>query len=532
MEKSSGNRYYQNANLLQPSSNSSTGELSQEGIELNVESAAFNSYSYIASNSINSLSSAVYLPSSAIAKESSLSNSTYGYITQRSSEMLNTSMSSGIKEWLYSNNNTVTSSSSMMVKNSEPEVGTPFGLVAMKLNNELNGLVDYIFTEDTVRVYDIIIDTLSLERLNSAPKNEEYETAHLVFEGDTISNIQMRYKGSLGAWKGCTEGDPRSKVGAKTCLKLPIKLKFNTAEDPKRMFYGLKKLQFHHMGHYNDQMKERLVYWLHREVGNPAPRAVHVLVKINGQLQGLYTLVEQIDSQFTRIRWEHNEGNIYKNIVPYQNFITDVNMLNSALKTNEEPPIDHFVWSQLENELDAVESQDTIVNVITKWTDPKTLVSTVLLSMILDHWDSPFVKGANNAYWYADPIVKKMYPIPWDMDDVRFTNKYEGVISNAIKCNSSRSDKLTKHWLCFEDETLRALHLIKNGLDKAQLQLEIWENQVSPIHQKLANELPGEYPESGALTYSEWQQALSGLKRSVTENGEMVSRIFDDYLLR
>ena len=84
----------------------------------------------------------------------------------------------------------------------------------------------------------------------------------LTFEGETVSPVGVRYKGSVGAWVGCVAGGTLLEPdGAKTCTKLSMKVKINW-EDSSRTFWGVKKLQFHSMNLDPTQMNDRLGYWL------------------------------------------------------------------------------------------------------------------------------------------------------------------------------------------------------------------------------------------------------------------------------
>ena len=88
------------------------------------------------------------------------------------------------------------------------------------------------------------------------------------------------------------------------------------------------------------QMHERAGYWLFRQMGIPAPRAVHAKLTINGIYTGLYSLVEQIDSRFIKENFDDNEGNLYKEIWPltYAGVPYPVDDYIKALKTNENNP--------------------------------------------------------------------------------------------------------------------------------------------------------------------------------------------------
>ncbi|MFT7249333.1 MAG: spore coat protein CotH [Arcticibacterium sp.] len=119
----------------------------------------------------------------------------------------------------------------------------------------------------------------------------------LIFEGDTLSPVGIRYKGSIGAWVGCLSGDHVFEPsGFKTCTKLSMKVNLNS--DQK--FFNLKKLQFHSQNQDPSQMREKLCYWLFREMGIPALRSVHAKLVIYNKYRGLFALTEQVDKRFTK----------------------------------------------------------------------------------------------------------------------------------------------------------------------------------------------------------------------------------------
>ena len=116
-----------------------------------------------------------------------------------------------------------------------------------------------------------------------------------------------------------------------------MKVKINW-EGREEKFFGLKKIQLHSQNLDDSQMRERLAYWLFREMGVPAPRSIHARLLINGEYVGLFALTEQIDGRFTRYNYDDGKGNLYKEIWPItenaqpqseQTFL-------SNLKTNED----------------------------------------------------------------------------------------------------------------------------------------------------------------------------------------------------
>jgi len=113
--------------------------------------------------------------------------------------------------------------------------------------NYLTNSSDYIYNQEELRSYHLIIPEENLSFLDRDPAAEQYVEAKLILEGDTISPVGVRYKGSIGAFVGCLSGfNVLEPSGRKTCTKLSIKVKINW-EGREDRFYKLKKLQFHSM---------------------------------------------------------------------------------------------------------------------------------------------------------------------------------------------------------------------------------------------------------------------------------------------
>ncbi|MGL1936711.1 MAG: CotH kinase family protein [Fibrobacterales bacterium] len=403
---------------------------------------------------------------------------------------------------------------------------------------------DYIFNDDApVKVYNILIEPDALERLDADPMAEVYESAHIVFEGDTIRDIQVRYKGGRGAWYPCGDSEHYGLGGIKTCIKLSTKVKFNTDTDPDRKFFSLKKLQFHHMHHYDSQLRERIAYWFHREMGNPAPRLVHAQLKINDELIGLFSLVEQVDGRFTREHWEDGEGNLYKELLPVagDSLTHDTTFMN-ALKTNEDENPTFTAMQTFEQEILDASTEDEIKEVISKWWDVPQLVSTILTSAALRHWDSPYLRiqyMGHNSYWYSDPTEGKLYSIPWDTDNAHLSihgrpndfskdhMKHEDVL-DALQCESPVDNQFMGHWLCFPDEAKEALdRLINDVYPMAETMIDKWKGQINDATKEAYTTHGDGFPKTGALKPKKWKAAIAEEKKILREGLSAVEEWYE-----
>jgi hypothetical protein len=402
---------------------------------------------------------------------------------------------------------------------------------------------DYVFDQTQVKNYNLIIKNDDLDRLNGDPAKEEYVQAALVFEGDTISPVGVRYKGSIGQFIGCVSGTNwQNPSGYKTCTKLSMQVKINW-EGRKERFYDLNKLQFHSQNYDKSQLRERLGYWLFREMGVPTPRCVHARLLINGKFSGLYGLVEEIDNRFAEYAYPQGKGNIYKEVWPIQSngLVHRDQTYLDALKTNEGPNADISLMKTFSEAI----SKSTEANrkaVVTQYMDIKSIIAYIVVDRGIRHDDGPFHWycdnaggcGNHNYYWFEDQKNQKMHLIPWDLDGafehiIRNANPVTpiadkwGDISNNCKPilngssifqKSAACDKLTATWVTFNDEYLAAKKRFQNDIltnEKTINQLDAWAKQISPFIKEAADY----HKDPKTTTIFTWENAVSTLKNQL-----------------
>ena len=402
----------------------------------------------------------------------------------------------------------------------------------------LNTGSDYIFDQTVLHTFELNLPDEALAQIDADPAAEEYVEGSLTFNGETISPVGVRYKGSIGAFVNCLSGgDWANPSGHKTCTKLSMKVKINW-NGRQEKFYGLKKLQFHSQNLDDSQMRERLGYWLFREMGVSAPRSVHARLIINGKYSGLYALTEQIDGRLTRYNFSDGTGNLYKEIWPLKmngQPYSEQEYIN-ALKTNEdENPTAYIIRTFAQEVADAETSE--LQQVIAKWMDVQEILSYAVVDRTIRHDDGPFhwyCGGGDctnhNYYWYENPSTNTLHLIPWDLD-----NAFENIIADVnpvtpiadawgqtrANCQpfsygwfglqqwSAACDKLTGGWASFEEEYEELKTQFKEGPfseGQASAKLDMWEAQIRAATEE-AHEAHGD-----AISIPTWQASLSQLK--------------------
>ena len=397
---------------------------------------------------------------------------------------------------------------------------------------------DYIFDQKKLPTFELNLPARALAEIDADPSAEEYVEGSLTFEGETISPVGIRYKGSIGAWVGCLSGnDWANPNGFKTCTKLSMKIKVNW-DDSDAKFYGLKKLQFHSQNHDESQMHDRIGYWLFRKMDVPAPRAIHARLIINGKYMGLFSLVEQIDGRFTRQNFEDGEGNLYKEIWPLSDKGTrhsDNTYLNN-LKTNEdENPTVEMMRTFAQEVVDA--SEDELQAVVDKWMNIDEVIAYAVVDRAIRNDDGAFHWYCNggscsphNFYWYEEPTEQTVHLIPWDLD-----NAFENIISDAnpvtpiadewgmirnncepfangflgIQQRSAACDKLTRAWTMFTDKYEQKTQEFLEGPfseERVNEKLDEWTAQIRAATEEASN------AHGDAITMDEWESSVEQLR--------------------
>jgi len=271
---------------------------------------------------------------------------------------------------------------------------------------------EVVFDETALRTFELEVAPADWQELQDNAQAEQYVPATLRYDGGTYGPIGLRYKGGYGTLALCFDGS-----GNRTCPKLSMKLKFDEYVDDLR-FYGLKKLNLHSMVRDPSHLHDRLAYAVYRDAGVAAPRAVHGRLVINGELQGVFAVIEEIDGRFARDRFGA-DGNVYKEVWPVG---TAPGPYEAALVTNEDlPDVDRMVRFAAAL---AAADDTTFRATLEAWMDVPTLARYLAADRLVDAWDGIvawYVTGGpafnHNYYWYEDPGADRMTLVPWDMDN-------------------------------------------------------------------------------------------------------------------
>ncbi len=249
---------------------------------------------------------------------------------------------------------------------------------------------------------------------NQCPTFVDYTffSANLTIDGQTMENVPIRKKGSLGSLSRFRPSF-RISVG-------------RGPENEGRTFDGQRRFTLNNNFQDPSDIEQCLAYSVFTAAGLPAPRCNFAEVTAQGDFLGTYTHVESIKKPFLRRVFGNDSGNLYEG----QGSDFSENMKDSfQLKTNEELN-DRSDLDLVIQALAVPDAQlwDSLNNVI----DMEQFLSFIAVEALTGHSDS-YSGLQNNFFIYHNPDDDRFHFIPWGPDQSFQSLHISGsVVTNSI----------------------------------------------------------------------------------------------------
>jgi hypothetical protein len=267
---------------------------------------------------------------------------------------------------------------------------------------------DFVFGDDQVHSIDIqfdqpaFFDSLTLYYLIG---DQQYMAATVVADGVVIDSVGVRLKGNASF------SHPNDKKS--------FRIAFDEYRDPQR-WDGLKGVHLNNCWEDPSFLREKLHLDMCEDAGIPGPRANFVEVKLNGELWGLYSLVETVDKTFLSSRFGDNDGNLYKAVDGFLNpNISDFVWYGSdpsiyygryELKT----PEGIFPWQDLVGVIDSLENGGDAEAALPPVVNLLGVYRAFAMDILFANLDS-YLGSGRNFYVYFNPAGGRMEWSLWDV---------------------------------------------------------------------------------------------------------------------
>ncbi|XXX79796.1 CotH kinase family protein [Sorangium sp. So ce134] len=285
---------------------------------------------------------------------------------------------------------------------------------------------DELYAAGEVPRFDFHLPDERWAELKANARDEEYVEAEACYKGKSLGVVGLRFKGGYGTLEMCFDAE-----GNLTCPKLSMKVKFDEYVDGQR-FYAQKRLNFHSMIWDPTRLHERIAYGLYREMGVAAPRSAWATLHVNGEPQGLFSMVEEVDGRFLESHFpEGPGGDLYKEAWPVSE---DAGYYAERIETNEDQAT-HERFVAFATALASAEGDERLA-ALSQWTDVEQLQRYMAVDEAIVNWDGVTTfyvdpsGGANNHnfFIYDEPSSGKFHLIPWDMDQTLGASTYFGQV--------------------------------------------------------------------------------------------------------
>jgi hypothetical protein len=274
------------------------------------------------------------------------------------------------------------------------------------------------------RVHTVRLDFAPGARQGLKLGDKTWEKARASYDGQDLGEIGVRLKGGAGS-------------GADFSQKPSLSLRFD-AHATGNNFYGLKKLALNNAKQDPSYLSEALSYWLFAQEGIPAPRAAFAEVWADGELFGLYVVVESKDEVFLQSRLGKGPRWLYEG-----SYGTDFDQPDE-LESHESGGEDSLATLAR-----ALREEDA--QTLSASADMDEFVTVWALEAFTDHWDG-YSFQSNNFYATASPKDERWMLLPHGADQVfqdpssRLDKYPMGAVMSAMLSGGIARPALLREW--------------------------------------------------------------------------------------
>jgi uncharacterized protein (TIGR03437 family) len=264
------------------------------------------------------------------------------------------------------------------------------------------------FLDDSkVQVIQLTMDPVDWAALQQHYLEDTYYPGTFTWNQIIVNNIGVRSRGS----------------GSRSPVKPNLDLNFGKY-NLTQTFLGLPFLVLKANNQDPSNLREWVSMKLFRKMGLPAPREAPAQLFLNGQLLGLYFIVEHEDEAFLQRNFGENTGYLYKFVengsYEFQNLGADPSLYLPLLdlKTNQSSGNPQNFMNLVQVIDQPFLTDDQFIGVLSPYLNPRLFLTHIAIENALSESDGICggVVGMNNFYLYQFHSQTLYQIMPWDKD--------------------------------------------------------------------------------------------------------------------
>jgi spore coat protein H len=267
---------------------------------------------------------------------------------------------------------------------------------------------DELFNAQTLQDIRLFINSRELALLREHYLDNTYYTADLLWKNLRVRNVGVRSRGVA------------SRSGTKPALRVDFD-RYTTGQ----RFVGLRSLVLKNLWEDGSMMHEALAMSLIARLGQPASRESFCRLFINNEYQGLYVIVESVDTSFLERSYGENSGYLFSfqlgeafhaedlgdDLAPYKALFEAQTHEREADSILYQPI--RTLFREVNQEIDGVWRER-----VEQYIDLAQFVTEAGIEAFLAENDGLIgVTGMNNFYLYRPAESNRHRVIPWDKDN-------------------------------------------------------------------------------------------------------------------
>jgi spore coat protein CotH len=264
-----------------------------------------------------------------------------------------------------------------------------------------------LFNNQKLHEIRLSINSRDLVRLRAGYLENTYYPADLQWQGLRIRNVGVRSRGT----------------GSRNASKLGLLVQFDRYAKTQQ-FLGLTELVLDNSWQDPSLMREALAMSVYRRMGQAAPREAFCRVYINNEFQGLYSMVEPVDTAFTQRALSQSNGYLYEYHYQgpwYTEYLGDALDPYKAMfePQNHKRESDSELYVPLRDLFREANGPDDAVwrERLDRYLDLPEFMTHIAIEDVLTENDGILgFAGVNNFYLYRNQGTTQHRLLPWDKD--------------------------------------------------------------------------------------------------------------------
>ena len=340
---------------------------------------------------------------------------------------------------------------------------------------------------DTIAEVKIIDQYNNMEKLYEDPEAEKYVLVDIFINGEYFKDVGIRTKGS-------TIYDVIKKSSNPKKHSFKIKLDY---VNKNQNYNGINEFHLNSGVPDISRIREFIVYEAYNDMGITTQKYCLTKVSINNISNGLFTMVEVVNTRYVRSKYNSSNGNLYKP----ENIIKE-NVIGSDLIFRSNNPQKYkAIFNNTKTDNTTDEDKTRLISVLKKlrsknkediessFMDFDKIIKMMAINTVLENLDNFYGATSRNFYLYEENGKLDIIPFDFNMslgrngnlsafpleevDDIDiFNGNITSIFLEIIKDNSYFLDK----YYNYINETIEMLYE-KNYIEK----VDYIDNRVSNI---------------------------------------------------